>query len=170
MSKLVKQLIEQYISSTEQMDEVMKKIASSTKKYEKEKDSRNQFILNVLGKVVYNKLVKNGSMGTFAPIPLSALRLNMSDFQKICSINKKNLTNDDISTIANLVNASYKRNLFVFRGEQLETDIVLQTMDSVIDFFNTLIRSFLKITKTPIKDITNFDVKPIVQKLKKYLD
>lgn len=162
MSKLVKQLIEQYISSTEQMDEVMKKIASSTKKYEKNKDSRNQFISNVLGNVVYNKLIKNGSMGTFAPIPLSALRLSMLDFQKICSINKKNITNDDISTIANLVNASYKRNLFVFRGEQLETDIVLQTMDSVIDFFNILIRAFLKITKTPINNINKFDVKPIV--------
>ena len=43
-------------------------------------------------------------------------------------------------------------------------------MDSVIDFFNILIRAFLKITKTPIKDINNFDVKPIVTKLKKYLD
>mgnify|MGYP000912225398 CR=1 FL=1 len=64
MSKLVKQLIEQYISSTEQMDEVMKKIASSTKKYEKNNfqniiyEVKNSQLVNKLGYTAY------GSAGT----------------------------------------------------------------------------------------------------------
>ena len=171
MSHIVKLLVEEYLSSSQQYEETMKNVNASQKKYDKEKEIRNQFIISLLGKPMYNKLVKHSSMGTFAPIMLSAIKLNAEDFQKVFALNKKDNPMENVQAVAECMRKAYARNDFRFYDDgTLLTDIVFSSMDNIIDFFNSIIRCFMKVSKVPVKQMNTFNVKPVIMKFKQYLN
>jgi hypothetical protein len=59
------------------MNKILKDANMLRKAEEKAKETRLEFIISVLGKKTYNRYFNNG---TFAPVPLSAIRLLKKDF------------------------------------------------------------------------------------------
>lgn len=163
MIKQIKYLVEDYFSSTEQMNTVMKNQQKQQKKFDKNNEARQQFIKNILGKITYNKYVNKGVL---APVPLSALHLTYDDFMSLYSV--KN--NDEVlmDKLITEIKKSYNRNDFKFVSngvnEILQTNIVFKTFDDIIDFLFILEKSFKKIYKTDTVNWNN-----IAKKFRNYL-
>ena len=146
MVKNIKLLVEEYFNSTEQMNMLMKSYEKQKNKDDKAYEARQQFLSSILGRNTYNKYVNNG---VFAPLPLSALHLTISDFSKL--INSKDL--ELITKVINEIGKSYARNDFNIvnvseTNKVIQTNIVLKTLDNIIDFLMVVKKAVKKVCKT----------------------
>ena len=163
MNKYIQMLVESYFDSTEQMNRLIKDTKALQRAEEKSKESRKEFIMNVLGPKAYKKY-DNG--GTFAPVPLSAIMLTKKDFDMM------NPSFDDSKTfklIDMIRNTKYSNIGFELRDNgmgnpYISTRIIFRTMDEIIDFFYTILHCFKKVYKSE-----EINWKPIVDKFKKYI-
>lgn len=162
INKYIYGIVESYYDSTEQMNKILKDANALQKAEAMAKEKRIEFIISVLGKKTYNKYNNDG---TFAPVPLSAIRLIKKDFNKLSP-------EEDVVKIDKVIERlrlKYYRNEFSFvdngYGEySLKTDIVFKTIDEVIDFFYNILVAYKKVFKT---EIINW--KDIVKKFRMYI-
>lgn len=168
MDNNIKTLVETYYTNTEQLNNVMKNMSSAEKKYQKDNDSRHLFLMKALGKPLYNKFVKLGSTGTFAPIDLSGVRLTLKDFEDFRVMNGYDTKDDKLMDVMILLKDLYKTHDFKIINDAVVTDISLLTMDDVIDFYMNIFKAFSKVyrVKYNTDDLT---WTPINKKFKKYL-
>lgn len=162
MNKYIYALVESYTDSTEQLNTLIKNTEALRRAEEKSQEARIEFINKVLGKQTFNKYANKG---TFAPVPLSAIKLIKKDFLDL------NPSKDLIKTDKMLerITVKYYRNDFTFidngYGEYgLKTDIVFKTIDEIIDFFYEILKAYKKVYHTE-----EIDWNPIVKKFRKYL-
>jgi hypothetical protein len=128
------------------MNKILKDANMLRKAEEKAKETRLEFIISVLGKKTYNRYFNNG---TFAPVPLSAIRLLKKDFISLSP--QEDVVRMD--KVLDRMALEYYRNEFEFLdngyGEyELKTDIVFKTIDEVIDFFYYILVIYKKVFKT----------------------
>jgi hypothetical protein len=128
------------------MNKILKDANMLRKAEEKAKETRLEFIISVLGKKTYNRYFNNG---TFAPVPLSAIRLLKKDFISLSP--QEDVVRMD--KVLERIALEYYRNEFEFLdngyGEyELKTDIVFKTIDEVIDFFYYILVIYKKVFKT----------------------
>ena len=163
MNKYIHMLVESYFDSTEQMNQLIKNTKALQRAEEKSKESRKDFIMNVLGPKAYKKYDNNG---TFAPVPLSSIKLTKNDFDLMNTSLGENKTEKLIKMIKD---SKYPNIGFYLidngmGNPYISTRIIFKTMDEVIDFFYTILHCFKKVYKTE-----EINWKPIVDKFKKYL-
>ena len=160
MNIYIKQLVESYFDSTSQMNSVIKDAIALMDKEEKLKETRTEFIQNILGKSTYKKFENDG---LFAPVPLNGIKLTRKDFDDLYSELNGEKTEKMIAIIA----SKYGNYDLVLREEpdmQIKTNIVFKTIDDIINFFYNILTAFKRIYRT--EDI---NWKPIVRKFREYL-
>jgi len=146
INKYIYGVCESYQDSTYQMNKILKDANMLRKAEEKAKETRLEFIISVLGKQTYNRYFNKG---TFAPVPLSAIRLLKKDFISLSP--QEDVVRMD--KVLDRMALEYYRNEFEFLdngyGEyELKTDIVFKTIDEVIDFFYYILVIYKKVFKT----------------------
>ena len=162
MNKYIYALVESYYDSTEQMNRILKDAKSLAKAEEKARESRINFIKEILGKTTYRKFDNDG---LFAPVPLNALNLTKKDFDNLLLDYSGEKTFDLIKRIQ----IKYYRNDFSVKdiGNDnilIKTDIVFKTIDNIVDFFYCVLSCFKKTYHTE-----EINWKPIVKKFRDYL-
>ena len=167
----IRPIKEDYNNSTDQMNASMKQQQREQKKADKMADSNKEFAIAVLGKVTYNKYVKKGA---FAPMPLSALKLEFETFYKLNPDNKniRMLDDDDIQMVEKLIdriNKIYNTKLLKVRDngfkKVISADGTLKRFDDVIDFLKNVLQAFKFVYKR--EDI---NWQPLSLKFRKYLN
>lgn len=163
-------LNEDYTNSTDQMNASLKKAQKTKKKQDKAAPENEKFAISILGKITYNKYVKKG---VFAPMPLSALKLEFETFYKLNPENKniKMLDENDIENIEKLIkkiNKAYDKTVFKIRDNGfkrvIQTDMTLKTFDDVINMFRIIQKAY--------KAVFNNDINwhPLGTKFREYLN
>lgn len=167
MNNNIKYLVEDYFTNTEQLTNTMKNTAKAQKKYEKENDGRHMFLMNAMGKPLYNKVLKHGAVGTFAPIPLSALKITLSDFESFRVMNGYDTKDDALMDVIAWIDRYYFSHDFKIVNNQLYTDIFYIDIDEIIDLYIAIWKAFNTVyrVKYPKEDIS-FD--PFNKKFRKY--
>lgn len=164
-------LNEDYTNSTEQMNSLLKKEQKNKKKQDKSADENAKFAIDILGKITYNKYVKKG---IFAPMPLSALKLEFETFYKLNPENKniRMLDENDIENVEKLIkkiNKLYDKTIFKIRDNGykhvIQTDITLKTFDDVINMFRIIQKAY----KAVFND-DNINWQPLAIKFRRYLN
>lgn len=108
------------------------------------------------------------TVGTFAPIPLSGLGLTVEDFMKFMKKNGLSEYREDLMNMLKLISEKYIRRQFMIVNDEVFTDIVFNSTDDMIDFFDIFLKSLNKAYKAKLTaDSINW--KPITDKLKKFL-
>lgn len=177
MNRDIRLLVEEYINSTEQMNNSIKSYNKSFNRLNRQYDERFTFICDILGKKTYNKYMNKG---VFAPVPLSAINLSFKDFYMLNPNVIKNqhneseenelfkLTGDNTHKLIKLLSNEYsgKELKLINDGYNLvlHTNIVFRTMDEVIDFLLKIKNIYKKLYKS---DDINW--KFIQTKFRKYL-
>lgn len=164
MNKDIKIIVESYFDSTQQMNQSIKNMHKIQQAEEKTRDERRAFICSVLGKVTWNKF-ENG--GSFAPIPLNAIKLSKKDFD-----NLNNTLSEEENTykLVEELQKIYYKNDFILTSvsgdgaEILKTDLVFSTPANVIDFFYNILKAFKKVYKSE-----EISWRHIVKKFREYL-
>ena len=171
MNKNIRLLVEEYFNSTEQMNNLLKQNQKELNKFNKNNDSRQEFIKAVLGKQTYNKYTNKG---TFAPLPLSGLHFIFDDFYYLNNDLKKSKTLDPVyekktEKLISLLNKYYdgKEFKFVYSGVNniLSTNIVFRTIDEVIDFLTNIKKAYKQVYKSE-----NINWTYITKKFRKYIN
>lgn len=169
MVESIKLLLEDYFNNTDQLNMLLKNHEKEQKKANKKYEQRQQFLIAILGKITYNKYVNNG---TFAPIPLSALKINYNDIYFLNALNKKVSTEESYPIVSKFISelrTIYYRNelKLVDNGSSYEilTNIVFKNLDDIIDFFINIKKVYKKVYKTE----ENLDWKTFIQKFRNYL-
>lgn len=166
-----KVLNEDYGTSTDQMNTLLKKEQKNKKKYDKAAQENAEFAISILGKVTYNKYVKKN---VFAPMPLSALKLEFETFYKLNPENKniRMLDENDIENIEKLIkkiNKAYDKTVFKIRDNGykrvIQSDMTLKTFDDVINMFHIIQKAY----KAVFND-DNINWQPLALKFRKYLN
>ena len=166
-----KVLNEDYGTSTDQMNSSLKKEQKNKKKYDKAAQENTEFAISILGKVTYNKYVKKN---VFAPMPLSALKLEFETFYKLNPENKniRMLDENDIENIEKLIkkiNKAYNKTVFKIRDNGykrvIQSDITLKTFDDVINMFRIIQKAYKAVFNND-----NINWQPLALKFRKYLN
>lgn len=165
MNSFVHQLILEYFDDQNtQLKNLLKNCDKEQRKYTKQAGPRRDFLINILGKNTYKKYAS----GEFAPIPLSALSLTINDFAKFSKDTKKNPDDERVKKLISLFGQYYHSNdvNLVNNGITLalQTNIVFQKLDDIIDFFNNIFSAYKKVYKN--EDI---DWNILVKKFRNYL-
>lgn len=149
MINSIRLLVEDYFSSTEQYNQLMKSQAKAEKKSSKEYESRQNKLKSILGLITYNKY---SNKGTFAPIPVKALNLSFDDFYYLNPNNKKSdydINQEKTIKLVNELKKVYYRNDFKLFDTgsklKLETNLVFKTIDDMIDFFINIEKCYKKV-------------------------
>lgn len=168
MNNIVKNAIIMYYTPTEQMNNALTTANKEQQRYNKEYTNRQEFLKNIMGKSLYKKCCNNGALNTFAPIPFSALKCNCEDFCKLESVN--NLINDKdcLNKLYSYIAISYPKNTFKVYDNILRTDLVFNTLDSIIDFFYILLKGINKSYKVKLTE-NDINWRPICKKFNEYL-
>lgn len=143
-------LNEYYIDSNIQMKKEMRRANSAIKKANEASPARKQFLIDVLGKMTYNKFENKG---VFSPIYLRDIKLTLQDFAALNTRYKG--TDIDLEDAERLIDKlslkEYSRNTFtiLYDGyeDKLKTDVVFHTIDDLIDFFENIYKYFTVIYK-----------------------
>lgn len=165
MNTYVQQLICEYFDDQNtQLKNLLKDCDKAQKKYNKLSGPRKDFIISIIGKNTYNRYAS----GEFAPVPLSALSLTINDISKLSKDTKKNIDDKRIIDFISELKKSYHSNdlNLVNNGITLalQTNIVFQKLDDIIDFFYNIFKSYKKIYKNE-----NIDWSILVKKFRNYL-
>lgn len=174
MNRSIKLLVEDYFSGTEQMNMSIKNQAKAQRKADKAYEGRQQFLITVLGKATYNKYAKKEN---FAPIPMSALHIMFNDLYYLFienNVKMRPMDNADgierVNKLIQFLNSAYVRNEFKLIDNGVDynvhTNLVLKSLDDIIDFLQTLQKGVSKITK--VKD-PQINWKMIIKKFRDYL-
>lgn len=155
-------LVESYNDSTQQMNSILKDAKRYQKAAEEAKEARKEFICSVLSKAMYNRMENDDK---FAPIPLNALKIERKDFDNICT----DIDTEKTDKLIERLSVKYYRNEFALKDngygvQVLKTDVVLRTMDEVIDFFYNILACYVKTYRS--EDV---NWKPIVKKFREYM-
>ena len=155
-------LVESYNDSTQQMNSILKDAKKYQKAAEEAKETRKEFICSVLSKAMYNRMENDDK---FAPIPLNALKIERKDFDNICT----DIDTEKTDKLIERLSVKYYRNEFALKDngygvQVLKTDVVLRTMDEVIDFFYNILACYVKTYRS--EDV---NWKPIVKRFREYL-
>ncbi len=150
MTKKLSALFEEYYSSTDQLNMLLKNYEKQQKKADKKQPEKQALLISILGKYTYNKYVNNG---IFAPIPLSALHLTVNDFLKIYNSKTKKYDIELTKLLIEEINKLYPRNDFnVIEISQntynIQTNIIFRSLDDIITFFLNIIKAVKKIYKS----------------------
>ena len=163
MIKAIKYIVEDYFNNTDQMNNVLKTYDKQQKKYNKNFEERKQYLMQILGKITYNKYANNN---IFAPIPLSALRFTQSDFIKLRNVKEFNPEKDE--KFINEFKKLYPRNEFKFIDngsvQVLQTNIIFKSLDDIVDFFKNIEKTYKKVYKDEFLNLTG-----IIKKFRNYL-
>ena len=161
-NKYIYALVESYVDSTQQMNKILKDAKRYERAAEEAREARKQFICEILGKAMYNRLENEDK---FAPIPLNALKFERKDFDNIST----DINVDKTEKFVEKMSVKYIRNEFALKDngygvEILKTDVVFRTMDEIINFFYNVLACY-------VKTYRNEDInwKPIVKKFRAYL-
>lgn len=161
-NKYIYALVESYVDSTQQMNKILKDAKKYELAAEETRDSRKQFITEILGKAMYNRMENEDK---FAPIPLNALKFERKDFENIST----DINVDKTDKFIEKMSVKYIRNEFAlkdngYRVQVLKTDVVFRTMEEIINFFYNVLACY-------VKTYRNEDInwKPIVKKFRAYL-
>lgn len=160
MNIYIKQLVESYFDSTEQMNSVLKDAMALMAKEEKLKDARTEFIQKVLGKTTYKRFENNG---LFAPVPLNAIQLTRKDFDDLYA----ELSGEKTDKLFDILAKNYGNYDMVLREDsdmQIKTNLVFKTIDDIINFFYNVLAAYKRVYRS--EDI---NWKPIVRKFREYL-
>ena len=162
-NKYIYALVESYYDSTEQMNKILKDAKKFQKAADDAKEARRTFIVEILGKAMFNRMENEDK---FAPIPLNALKIERKDFDNLCpDIDVQEKTDKLIEKLA----VKYYRNEFALKDngygvQVLKTDVVFRTMEEIIDFFYNVLACYVKTYRNE-----NIIWKPIVKKFREYL-
>lgn len=159
-----KKIFEEYSNSTEQMNKILKDAKKLQALIDKNREVRVEFLQNVLGKTTYKKYDK---AGLFAPVPLNAIKLNFRDF---ADLNPEfNTPAEKTERLIQYLREKYYRYKDLYYSENadtpIRTDIVFDTIDSMIDFFYNVLSAYCKVFRS--EDI---NWKPFVKKFRSYLN
>lgn len=160
MNVYIKQLVESYFDSTEQMNNVLKNAKKLMQKDEQMKETRIDFIQTILGKNTFRKLENNG---LFAPIPLNGIKLTGRDFDDLYP----EYDGEKTEKIIDILAAKYDWCDFVMREDrdmQIKTSVIFKTIDDIINFFYNVFAAYKKVYRR--EDI---NWKPLVKKFRNYL-
>lgn len=165
MNTHIKRLILEYFEDQNtQLKNLLKDCDKAQKKYDKLSGPRKEFIINILGKNTYKKY----ATGEFAPVPLSAMALTINDIAKLSKETKKNLEDDRLKLFISELKKYYHSNdlNLVNNGVtlSLQTNIVFQKLDDIIDFFFNIFKTYKKVYKNEDIDWTI-----LVKKFRNYL-
>ena len=144
-NKYIHALVENYYqkNSTEQMNSQLKIARNAARAAAEAESARRDFIIGVLGKSTYLKFGAENEM--FAPIPLNALKITRKDFDMLAG---DNLEAGKTERLIERLGVKYYRNDFVLRNDGyediLKTDIVIKTVDELVDFFYNILYCFKK--------------------------
>lgn len=155
---------EEYSSSTEQMNQILKNAKSLQMIEEKTRLVRIEFIQSVLGKNTYKKF---DNSGLFAPVPLVALKLTFKDFADLNT--DFDIPVEKVEKMISYLHDKFYRYKDLSYSENhdapIRTDIVFKTIDEIINFFYNLLSAFSKTYKTE-----EINWKPVVKKFRAYLN
>lgn len=171
----MKSVNEFYDDSQLQMTNSMKAQDKQQRAKAKNEEQRRIYAISILGKRTFNKYYNKG---TFAPLPLSGLKLTFEDFYQLNPNNKniKMLDEDDIEKtkrIINVINSLSDRNIYKVIDNgftyMLQTQETFKEFDDVIDFFLKINKAYKQVYR---KNDKNNDINwnPIKIKFRKYLN
>ena len=108
-----------------------------------------------------------GAGGTFAPIPLSALKLTLDDFESFRVMNGYDTKEDALMDVIVWIDRYYFSHDFKIVNNNLYTDIFYISVDEIIDLYIAIWKAFNTVyhVKYPKEDIS-FD--PFNKKFRKY--
>lgn len=167
MNNIVQEAVVMYYTPTEQMNNALNTAMKAKAKYDKENQSRHDFLSSVMGKSLYKKCINNGALNTFAPIPFSALKYTADDFLKLQTSNKLE-NNLGLSKLYQYIETAYPKNMFRVYDNEIRCDIVFNSVDAVIDFFQILLNGINKSYKVKLT-AQDINWKPICKKINEYL-
>lgn len=164
-----------YDDSQQQMTDSMKAQDKKQRAKAKGEEQRKTYAIAILGKRTYNKYYNKG---TFAPLPLSGLKLTFEDFYQLNPNNKniKMLDEDDIQKtkrVIKVINDLSARTVYKVIDNgftyMLQTQETFKEFDDVIDFFLKINKAYKQVYR---KNDQNNDInwKPITVKFRKYLN
>ena len=107
-NKYIYALVESYVDSTQQMNKILKDAKKYERAAEEASDSRKQFITEILGKAMYNRMENEDK---FAPIPLNALKFERKDFENIST----DINVDKTDKFIEKMSVKYIRNEFALK-------------------------------------------------------
>ncbi len=164
MVKYIKYLIESYFNETDQLNNELKNIRKEENKNLKQSEQRENFLKTILGKITYNKYKNNG---TFAPLPLSALHLDIDDFISL-NPNVVDVDSKLLDKFIYNINKYYSNNKIVFTdngyNKVIQTNIVFNRLSNIIDFFINIQKAYIKTYKDE-----NINWKSFIKKFRNYL-
>jgi hypothetical protein len=168
MNNKMQYLIEDYYTNTEQLKNLMKDSEKAQRKYAKENDARHAFLISAMGKQLYNKLINHGAQGTFAPIPVSAFKFTLDDFNKFRVANGYDSREDKLMKVIEWLARFYFGRDFKIVNNELYTDIAFIDIDEFIDFYMAIYKAFSAVyrVKYPKEELL-YDV--FNKKIRKYL-
>lgn len=167
LNAYIKQLVENYFSSNEQMLNSLKAAEKDKAKYDKENDNRHLFLISTIGKPLYNKFLNNGAFGTFAPIYWSSLKIDIKDIKDFLSKNMIPCSDENLEKLCKEINVIFPKTTFNIRGEEFCSNYVMNKMDDVIDLFLGILKAFNKIAKHKY-NTTEINWTPFCKKVRIY--
>lgn len=157
-------IFEDYYNSTDQMNQILKDAKKLQAAAERNRELRLEFIQSVLGKSTYKKYDKSG---LFAPVPLNALKLNFRDF---ADLNPAfDAPAEKVEKMINYLHNKFYTHKDLYYSENpdtpIRTDIVFDTIDSMINFFYNVLSAYSRTFRTE-----EINWKPLVKKFRAYLN